>query len=79
MVLEVQKAYAQLIRVLFFVHFSETHVKTLRKQKEEVVFYWMGTVPSFSVNCSMEFLFGQKMELIFWKVYQRSSTGTCIV
>ena len=35
-----------------------------------------GTVPSFFVNCSMEFLFGQKMELIFWKVYQRRAFMT---
>ena len=28
-------------------------------------FHWTGTVLSFFVNCSMEFLFGQKMELIF--------------
>ena len=44
---------------------SLLHVKTLRKRKKEALFHWMGTVPSFFVNCCREFLFGQKMELTF--------------
>ena len=44
------------------VRFSEKDVKTF---KEEAVFHRMGTVPSFFVNCSMKFLFEQKVEVIF--------------
>ena len=58
------KVHVLLVPVLCKI-FSEKHVKAPRKQKEEVFFHQMGTIPSFFVNCSMEFLFGQKMELIF--------------
>ena len=36
-----------------------------QETKEKAVFiHRMGNVPSFSVDCGMEFLFGQKIELI---------------
>ena len=34
-------------------------------ERKRRFFYRMGTVPLFFVKASMEFLFGQKMELIF--------------
>ena len=42
------------------MHFSEKQVKAPRKRKEEAFFHHMATIPSFFVNCRMEFLIGQK-------------------
>ena len=51
--------------------FSEKQVKAHGKRKEEVFFLMDGNRPITFVNCSMEFLLGQKMQLIFWIVCQR--------
>ena len=49
------KVYAQLVPVLGLE----------KNKKTRPFFHRIGTVPSIFVNCSLEFLFGQKMELIF--------------
>ena len=63
-----QDAYAQLVPVLCRAPWKTCENSQERKGKEEAAIF--SPDPSFFVNLRMEFLFGQKMELIFWKACQ---------